>query len=145
LLAITRRGLVPPDSVVPGEMLIGFDPQYVPSGHILYLSNGDGGLMALPFDGERREVLGEPTPVLENVRKEATYGFGHFAAADDGTLVYAPGLNAHRGHLVLLDGTASVDTLRFSRGLYDWLALSPDGGAGTWRPARAGVCWPATV
>jgi serine/threonine-protein kinase len=128
LLAITRGGLVHPDSVRPRDMLIGFDPQYVETGHLIYLSNGDGGLMALPFDGQRRLVLGEPAPVLEGVRKEETYGFGHYAVAENGTLVYAPGLNAHRGHLVLLDGSEEVDTLlEFPRGQYDWLALSPDG------------------
>ncbi|MFC1660509.1 protein kinase [Gemmatimonadota bacterium] len=129
LLAITRRGILPPDSVQPGDMLVGFDPQYVRSGHILFLSNGGGGLLALPFDPEKLEVLGEPVPVVGHVRKEAAYGFGHFAASDDGTLIYAPGLNAHRGHLVYLDGTGQVDTLPFPRNRYDYFQLSPDGGS----------------
>jgi hypothetical protein len=127
VLALTRRGLIPPDSVDPAEMLLGFDPQYVSSGHLLYLSRGDGVMMALPFDGQAREVLGDPVPVLQGVRKEETNGLGHYAVAQNGTLVYAPGVNAHRGHLGILNTDGSVETLPFPRDQYDWLALSPDG------------------
>jgi hypothetical protein len=116
------------DSLNPAETLVGFDPQYVASGHLIYLSRGDGGMMALPFDGRALEVTGGPVPVLEDVRKEETHGFGHFAASEDGTLAYAPGGNAHRGYLGTVDRTGSVDTLSsFPKDQYDWLALSPDG------------------
>jgi hypothetical protein len=109
-------------------MLVGFDPQYVRSRHLLYLTRGDGGMMALPFDGETLQVLGGPTPILEGVRKEETGGFGHFAVSESGTLVYAPGVNAHRGYLGYVDRAGSVDTLKaFGRDQFDWLALSPNG------------------
>ena len=128
VFAITRDGLVDPDSVSAGELLIGSDPQYVQSGHIVYLSNGDGGLEALPFDGRTMEVLGDPAPILTGVRKEEAFGFGHFAVSHDGVLVYAPGVNAHLGYLALVGRPEEpVDTLLFLRDNYSHLELSRDG------------------
>ncbi len=126
VLAITRGG-VTEDSAAGSNALIGFNPTYSPSGHILYMSAGDGVLMALPFDADRREVLGDPQPVLNGVRKEETYGFGQFAMSDDGLLVYAPGGNADYGHLAFVDARMQIDTLPFPRRQYESIHLSPDG------------------
>ena len=124
--SITRTGVVG-DSAQASGALIGYSPAYSPSGHLLYLSAGDGVLMALPFDADRREVLGDPRPVLSGVRKEETYGFGQFALGEDGTLIYAKGGNADFGHLAFIDGSERIDTLPFPRSQYEAIHLSPDG------------------
>ncbi len=126
LYAVTRDGLRT-DSIEPQDRLVGFSPAYSPTGHLLYLSAGDGVLMALPFDSETGDVLGDPAPVMAGVRKEEVYGFGHFAIGDDGTLIYAPGGNAEIGYLAFVDSSGSVDTLAFPRALYESIYLSPDG------------------
>jgi serine/threonine-protein kinase len=126
LYAITREGLRT-DSIEPQDRLVGYNPVYAPTGHLVYLSPGDGVLMAVPFDAERGDVLGDPAPVMTGVRKEETYGFGHFAIGDDGTLIYAPGGNADIGYLAFLHPSGRVDTLAFPRALYESIHLSPDG------------------
>jgi dipeptidyl aminopeptidase/acylaminoacyl peptidase len=83
--------------------------------------------MALPFDAERRQVLGPAAPVLEGVRQEAEGGGGQFAIAQDGTLIYAPGADAGISQLVWLEPPAKVDTLPFPKAKYGSFDLSPDG------------------
>jgi hypothetical protein len=124
--AITRGGLRR-DSVEPQDRLVGYNPIYSLTGHLVYLSAGDGVLMALPFDAERLDVLGEPAPVMSGVRKEEVYGFGHFAIGEDGTFFYAPGGNADIGFLAFVGQDERVDTLGFPRALYESVHLSPDG------------------
>jgi hypothetical protein len=128
VLALTSRGTVPIHSLPATEMLVGYEPTYVPSGHLIYLSNGEGTLMALPFDARSRRVLDAPVPAEDGVRMEEGFGFGHFGVGVNGVLVYAPGRNAYRGHLALVDPSGTADTLKqFPRGHYDLLRLSPDG------------------
>jgi serine/threonine-protein kinase len=126
-LAITRRGVVPLDSVKLADLLFGASPRYVSTGHLVFGSD-DGVLMALPFDLGSRQVLGEPVPVVSHVRIEAGYaGFAEFALADDGTLVYVPGVNQLYGHIAYVGQGGRFDTLPFPRGLYTQPRLSPDG------------------
>ncbi|MFN2563402.1 MAG: protein kinase [Gemmatimonadaceae bacterium] len=143
--ALTRDGLVARDSVRPGETLYGSSPRYVASGHIVYASSGeDGVLMALPFDAYRRRVLGPPAPVLEGVRQEGEAGLAQWSVADDGTLIYAPGANAGRTRLVWRDRLGTVEPLPFAAADYGEFRLSPDGRmiiARGWPPASAGEFW----
>ena len=124
---VTSEGVVRRDSTDVTKLLFGTNPVYVPSGHILYLSGAGGVLMALPFDAERLKVLGPAAPVLQGVRQEAEGGGGQFAIARDGTLVYAPGVDAGISQLVWLEPPAKVDTLPFPKAKYGSFDLSPDG------------------
>ena len=81
--------------LVPG----GYDPKYVETGHILYI-DPSGGLWALPFDANRRSVLGAPVPILEGVSNSPAPGgrrFSRFSISRNGTLVYGAG-GAGLGH-----------------------------------------------
>jgi serine/threonine-protein kinase len=124
---VTSDGVTPRDSTDVSKLLFGTNPVYAMSGHILYLSGAGGVLMALPFDGERLEVLGPPAPVLPGVRQEAEGGGGQFTVADDGTLIYAPGADAGVSQFVWLEPPAMVDTLPFPNAKYGSFDLSPDG------------------
>src|SRR5262249_32015364 len=44
----------------------GTDAHYVPSGHLLYLSNGV--ILAVPFDEKQLKVTGTPVPVLQGIQ-----------------------------------------------------------------------------
>ena len=123
---ITRTGVTRRDSTDASGLIFGTCPFYVSTGHIIYLAGG-GVLMALPFDARRRVVLGPPVPVLDGIRQEAEAGAGQFAVADDGSLVYAPGVDAGRSVLVSVDDAGKPDTLRFPAAVYHGFELSPDG------------------
>ena len=125
-LAITRRGVLPLDSVRQADLLFGASPRYLDSGHLVYAS-GDGILMAMPFDGAGRRVLGEPVPVVNGVRMEAGFGYAAFTLADDGTLIYIPGGNQLYVHVAFVSLDGRIDTLPFPRAPYTQPRLSPDG------------------
>jgi eukaryotic-like serine/threonine-protein kinase len=128
--AITREGLVHPDSVPLARTLAGSDPQYSASGHIIYLAGNDVGLMAIPIaiDGGEPEVLGPPTSVQSGVRREGIdAAFGHFAISDHGLLLFAPGEDTGLNHLALIGADGAVDTLDFPRDAWGNPRVSPDG------------------
>jgi serine/threonine-protein kinase len=125
-LAITRRGILPLDSVRPADLLFGTSPRYLASGHLLYATD-DGVLNVLPFDGKRREVLAAPAPLLSGVRMEAGFGYAQFVVARDGTLIYVPGRNQFFVNIVLVSPDGSIDSLPFPRGPYTQPRLSRDG------------------
>ncbi len=125
--ALTSHGLVAPGSVDPGDIIRGASPRYLSSGHLLFLTPGDGVLAAMPFDPARMRVLGPPMPLVNGVREEATYKAGQFDISEDGTLVYAPGHNANLGLLAWATGSGRLDTLPYPRSSYFALSVAPGG------------------
>ncbi len=125
-LAITLRGVLPMDSVRGADLLFGTSPRWLRSGYLVYAA-GDGVLMGMPFDGNKRQVLGEPFPLVTGVRMEAGFGYAEFAIADDGTLVYLPGRNQLYVNLAFVSPSGVIDSLPFPRGPYTQPRLSPDG------------------
>ena len=115
-------------------------PRYASSGHLLYAREAT--LFAVPFDADQIESTGEPIPVVEGVRVSGGGGT-HFAVADDGTLVYVPGIGAAAERkLVWVDRQGVeqpvVETLR----PYVDPRLSPDGQRVSVRIAEAdGDVW----
>ncbi len=67
----------------------GYYPQYVNSGHVVFIRAGD--LWAVPFDPDALEVTGTETIVLEGVDSQPLVGIGAYSASDSGRLVYLPG------------------------------------------------------
>jgi hypothetical protein len=123
---ITTHGVVP-SGEVHTDQILGHNPMYSRSGHIVYSSLGDGGLMALPFDAKSLKVLGPPVSVLNNVRKEPSYNAVQFAIAGDGTLAYVPGRSGDFGSLAMVSGDGRrIDTLPLPRANYQQLHLAPD-------------------
>ena len=51
----------------------GTKPRYVDTGHIVY-ARADYSLWAIPFDADRLEATGSPTPVLEGVQVDIRFG-----------------------------------------------------------------------
>jgi eukaryotic-like serine/threonine-protein kinase len=125
-LAITRRGVLPVDSVQQSDLLFGASPRWLSPGYLVY-GAGDGVLTAMPFDGTNRKVLGEPIPLITGVRMEAGFGYAEFAISRDGTLLYLPGRNQLYVNIAFVSPGDGIDTLPFPRGPYTQPRLSPDG------------------
>ena len=100
-------------------------PRYASSGHLLYAREAT--LFAMPFDAERIEPTGEPTPVIEGV---GATGIGEalFSVADDGSLVYVPGVGAAaESKLVWVDRQGVEQPVAETLRAYLDPRLSPDG------------------
>ena len=100
-------------------------PRYASSGHLLYAREAT--LFAMPFDAERIEPTGEPTPVIEGVRATGI-GAGLFSVADDGSLVYVPGgAAAAESMLVWVDRQGVEQPVAETLRAFLDPRLSPDG------------------
>ncbi len=121
-LALTPSGPVSVDSVDLATAIRGQQPKYLPSGQLVYTT--PAGLMAIGFDPVTHRVSGRAVEVLSGIRS----GSGtQYAVAIDGTLVYAPGVDANLGVLVWASRDGAVDSLGFAPQRYGTFALSPDG------------------
>jgi serine/threonine-protein kinase len=105
--------------------------RYLPAsqgtGHLVYINKGT--LFAVPFDPEKLEVRGTPSPVLEEVAYSTTFGFAQFDFSRNGTLVYRSG-GASQADLVTvqwLDAAGQTEPLLAKPGVYERPRLSPDG------------------
>ena len=106
------------------NLVDGTDPRYVPTGHILFARPGS--LWAVPFDANRLEVTGSPTPVLEGVL--IWEGVASFALAGDGSLVYVLGTaSTLKSKLVWVDRRGAERALTAPLRVYRDPRLSPDG------------------
>ena len=103
-------------------------PQYVPvsarTGYVVYAAADT--LLALPFDLERLDVLGDPVPVVEHVDMAAS-GAANFDISRAGTLVYVPAGAATSRSLVWVDRAGRETPTNVPPHAYSFLRLSPDG------------------
>ena len=100
--------------------------RYLPSGHLVYINKGT--LLAVPFDPERLEVHGTPTPVLEEVEYSTAWGSAQIDFSRAGTLVYRSSKTG--GGLVTvqwLDASGETQPLIPVPGNYLSPTSSPDG------------------
>jgi serine/threonine protein kinase/Tol biopolymer transport system component len=109
------------------------DARYVSTGHLVFLRHGT--LMAVRFDPNRLEVIGQPVALLENVVQAigggGAYhtGAGQFGISETGSLIYAAGGFAppQRNSLVWVDHRGMEQPVNALK-LPLWSPrLSPDG------------------
>ena len=79
----------------------GYYARYLPSGHLVYVHQGT--LFAVPFDLDRLEIRGTPTPVQDEVSANAISGAGQFDFSRTGTFIYFSGKGQSQS-AILLDG-----------------------------------------
>jgi serine/threonine-protein kinase len=104
----------------------GSRPRYAPTGHIVY--GVDGRLMAVPFDRDRLEVVGNAAPVVESVMTDARNGAVEFSLAANGSLVFAAGANpGARRSLVWVDRDGREQAINAPPRAYTSPRFSPDG------------------
>jgi serine/threonine-protein kinase len=106
----------------------GTSPRYSPSGHLIYARGGT--LLAVPFDQEKLEIIGEPQPfpVATGVFMSANTGMAAFSISSAGHLVYALGPE-ERGtrRPVWVDQFGHKSALPVKPRSYLHPRLSPDG------------------
>jgi eukaryotic-like serine/threonine-protein kinase len=126
LLVNTRVVMV---SVTSGEQTTlierGADARYLPTGHLVY---ADGpALLAVRFDLKRRQVIGDPVPVLEGLRRGAVTSTAQFSVADNGTLVYLPASSSGGQSLAFVDRQGRSELIKVGSAPYAFPRVSPDG------------------
>jgi serine/threonine-protein kinase len=100
--------------------------RYLPSGHLVYINQG--ALFAVPFDADRLEAHGTPTPVLGNVAYSAANGSAQIDFSRTGTLVYQSSkAGSDLVTVQWLDAYGNTRPLLPVPGNYLSPTLSPDG------------------
>jgi Tol biopolymer transport system component len=96
------------------------------AGQLVYVHEGT--LLGVPFDLDRLEVRGAPSPLLQDVAGDPSFAGGQFDVSRNGTFVYLGGKSLAAGWpLVWLDSTGKTEPLLASPGAYYTPRLSPDG------------------
>ena len=100
-------------------------PRYSPTGHLLYVAQGD--LWAVRFDLSRMETAGDPVPVQQGVLTKPL-GAADLGVSDNGSLIYIPAdtAAAARG-LVWVNRDGEEEPLAVEPGPYATPRVSPDG------------------
>ena len=107
------------------------NPQFVPTGHLLYTVQD--GIMAMAFDSISVQVSAPAIPVLEDVRRDDTgiprsTGMPQFAVSSSGLLAYVAGEAVGLTVPTWVDRDGRQESeLPIEAGLYGALRLSPSG------------------
>jgi len=100
--------------------------RYLPSGHLIYVNRGT--LFSVPFDLDRLEMRGTPSPMLDQVGYNPGNGSAQLDFSQTGTLIYRSG-GAGGGLVTVqwLDAAGKTQPLLAKPDSYSGLSLSPDG------------------
>jgi serine/threonine-protein kinase len=127
ILAMTRFpamvGVIDIASGLPENLLQGFSPTYLPSGHLVFARGGT--LYAVGFDPAALEPVGEPVPIRTGVHLEMPVA--HYTVSPDGSLFYVPGVNSDEGYLTWVDRAERVDTINATPAEFGRVLVSPNG------------------
>ena len=100
-------------------------PLYAASGHLVFVR--DRGLMAVPFDPERLEILGPEVPIPESVRLDDAAN-PQITVSRNGTFTYVPPVAAESERsLMWVSPQAESELLGAPSRAYQFPRLSPDG------------------
>jgi serine/threonine protein kinase/Tol biopolymer transport system component len=100
--------------------------RYLPSGQLIYVNRGT--LFAVPFDLNRLEVRGTPSPVLNQIGYSTSNGTAQLDFSQTGTLIYRSEQVGERLFTVQwLDAAGKTQPLLAKPGVYQRPRLSPDG------------------
>ena len=114
-----------PDGHVSTLVVGGTYPRYASNGYLLFVQAGR--LRAVRFDPARRALLGDPTPVVDDVAVTPSGG-AHYAIGRDGSLAYSNGnARADSRALVWVDRQGRQDHINLPARPYATARVSPDG------------------
>jgi serine/threonine-protein kinase len=112
------------------NLVVGTQPRYAPTGHLLYLRSGT--LMAAPFEPERLALTGAGVPAVEGIEQSLVTGAAQYSISSTGTLVYlAGGLASRKNRMVWVSRNGEEKLLQAAPRNYEFPRVSPDG----WRVA----------
>ncbi len=105
----------------------GYDARYLPTGHLVYASNG--GLFAVRFDARALTLIGTPVPMITGVAAATAgqTGASQFAVARDGTLIYVSGNIDNKRTYVWVDREGRETPTGAPPRAYAYARISPDG------------------
>ena len=109
----------------------GYEPRYLPtsssSGHLVYVRQGT--LFGVPFDPQRLETRGTPTPLLTDVgNANILDGGGQFTFSSTGTFAYLSSRSSTASYTISwLDSSGRTTPLVAQPDVYGAPRLSPDG------------------
>jgi len=108
----------------PGALIAGFGFRVVGGTYVLFMSV-DGVLRAAPYD-HKRHLVGRSVALDGGVRGEAL-GDAQIDIAPNGSLVFAPGVNAGVGHVVRLRPGQAPESLIAEAAAFQRIDISRDG------------------
>jgi len=125
----------------------GYAPRYFPTsgstGHLVFIRQGT--LFGVPFDPERLEIRGTPTPLLNNIGSANVLdGGAQFTFSATGTFVYLQGQTGANAYPISwLDSSGQMMPLIAQPGAYGAPRVSPDGSrlAYTAAGGKGGDVW----
>jgi len=120
--AVTSIRAARPDGTA-GELVAGTAFILIDGRYLVYLTS-NGTLLAARYDAEKHLAY-RPVPLIGGVRREAL-GEGQFDIAVNGTLAYAPGLDATIGRLVTLHAGGVPQPLAMESADFQRFDLSHD-------------------
>ena len=121
--AVTTIRIANPDGS-PGAPASGSAFRIIEGRYLLWLAT-DGNLVVAGYD-PARHLAGPPTRMLAGIRREAL-GEGQYDISTNGTLVYAPGLDATIGRLVRFHPGRAIEPLLVEDADYQRYDLTRDG------------------
>ena len=106
------------------HLLEGSSPQYVSSGHLVFVR--DGKLHAAPFDVARLDVTGPAVALADDIAVTVVQDRGALAISLNGTLAYAPAVS-NSSRLVAVDAAGGSRPVVEGQSRFDHPRFSPDG------------------
>jgi Tol biopolymer transport system component len=103
----------------------GYGAQYVPPGYLLFARGGN--LMAVRYDTNRDEIVGDPVTLAAGVGMESLFGMLHAASSSTGVAAFASGGDLSVGKLAWIDFRGTVQFLNVPERVYGAIDLAPDG------------------
>jgi hypothetical protein len=103
----------------------GYQAVYVPQGYLLYVQEQT--LVAQPFDGQRAELKGEPTPLLDHPAVVGPNSAAMFSASQTGVLLYYPNLIGTLGWNLAWHDRTGKTLESIGQDFFAQPAISPDG------------------
>ncbi len=100
--------------------------RWVPSGHLVYVRENT--LFAMPFDIDRMEATGSPSPMVQGVTANSGNGGSQISFSQNGTLAYVSGVIGVPEYPVMKMNRQGVTSALWNQpGTYANPKLSPDG------------------
>jgi hypothetical protein len=104
----------------------GSNPRYAPTSLLIYARGGS--LFAVPFDPERLQLKGTPSPVLESISWNSFTGFADYSFSESGDLVYVPGgAEEQKTTMLWVDRKGKAEAIAAPPRAYFNPSISPDG------------------
>ena len=124
------------------------DPRLTITGHLLFARRGS--VMAVQFDADKMQLVGQPVPVITDVMQSLNtlssfdhIGAAQFSISGSGSLVYSPGgIEPDKlDSLVWVDHSGKSTEVTAAKGRYHCPRLSPDGKRITYQTHQKNDVW----